>query len=65
MRSMSNNAYQQFHLDLLKHTKVTAIEATIEAGKEEADIAKKEGNINENGIPLITVIADGAWSKRS
>jgi len=35
------------------------------AGNEEAEIAKKEGNVNENGVPLITVIADGAWSKRS
>lgn len=35
------------------------------AGNEEAEIVKKKGNVNENGVPFITVIADGAWSKRS
>lgn len=65
MPSMSNSTYQKIHLNVLKHTEVTAMEAMIAAGKEETVIAIKEGNVNENGIPLITVIADGAWSKRS
>ncbi|KAL4085419.1 hypothetical protein QTP88_027278 [Uroleucon formosanum] len=47
------------------HTEETAIEAMILAGNEKAEIAKKEGNVNEKGVLLITVIADGAWSKRS
>ena len=29
------------------------------AGKEEARLAVEENNVNENGIPLITVVADG------
>lgn len=38
----------------------------IVAGKEEAALAVMENNVNEKGIPsLITVMADGAWSKRS
>jgi len=65
MPSMSNMTYQKLHLDVSNHTNATAIEAMILAGNEEAEIAKKEGNVNENGVPLITVIADGAWSKRS
>jgi len=65
MPSMSNMTYQKLHLDVSNHTNDTAIKAMILAGNEEAEIAKKEGNVNENGIPLITVIADGAWSKRS
>ena len=36
----------------------------IEAGKEEAELAKQCGDVR-NGIPVITVIVDGAWSKRS
>lgn len=36
-----------------------------DAGKEEADMAKNLGEVDKNGVPLITVIADGAWSKRS
>lgn len=65
MPSMSNMTYQKLHLNVSNHTNDTAIEAMILAGNEEAEIAKKEGNVNENGVPLITVIADGAWSKRS
>jgi len=42
-----------------------AFDAMIDAGKEEAALAVMENNVNEKGIPLITVIADGAWSKRS
>jgi hypothetical protein len=34
-------------------------------GKEEARLAVEENNVDENGIPLITVVADGTWSKRS
>lgn len=37
----------------------------IDAGKEEAALAIMENNFNEKGIPLITVIANGVWSKRS
>jgi len=65
MPSMSNMTYQKIHLDISNHTEKTAVEAMILAGNEEAEIAKKEGNVNEKGVPLITVIADGAWSKRS
>jgi len=65
MPSMSNMTYQKMLFDISNHTEVTAIKAMILAGNEEAGIAKKEGNLNENGVPLITVIADGSWSKRS
>ncbi|CAH1103019.1 unnamed protein product [Psylliodes chrysocephalus] len=37
----------------------------MEAGAEEAKIARENGEVDENGIPQITVIADGAWCKRS
>lgn len=35
------------------------------AGDEERKIALEEGNIDEDGTPVCTVIADGQWSKRS
>lgn len=35
------------------------------AGEEEAKLAKENGHIDKDGTPCITVIADGAWSKRS
>lgn len=45
--------------------KETALDEMIKAGNEERQIAINNGNIDENGIPLCTVVADGQWSKRS
>lgn len=63
--NISNPTYQKIHGVIQQHTKDIAFEAMINAGKEEAILAIKENRVNANGIPLITVIADGAWSKRS
>lgn len=35
------------------------------AGQEERQIAINCGNIDIDGVPVCTVIADGQWSKRS
>lgn len=35
------------------------------AAEEEAKLAIANGDVREDGIPMITVIADGAWSKKS
>lgn len=43
----------------------TALKVMAEAGQEEATLAKELGEVDGEGIPCITVIADGAWSKRS
>lgn len=37
----------------------------IKAGDEERQLAIKNGNVDECGVPMCTVIADGQWSKRS
>lgn len=36
-----------------------------DAAEEEARIAREKGEVDENGIPCITVVADGSWAKRS
>lgn len=36
-----------------------------QAGKEEYKLALENGSVDNDGIPLITVILDGGWSKRS
>ncbi|KAG5866013.1 hypothetical protein JTB14_037643 [Gonioctena quinquepunctata] len=41
------------------------MEVMEEAGKEEAELARNLGEIDGSGIPFISIIADGAWSKRS
>ena len=44
--------------------KVILEEDMIKAGQEEKEIAEREGRYFQ-GVPAITVIADGGWSKRS
>jgi len=65
MHNMSNSLYQKIHNDLIKYTEDAALEAMEMAGKEEARLAIEENNVNEDEIPLVTVVADGTWSKRS
>ncbi len=40
------------------------LKSMIEAGKEEKRLAEERGDFHE-GIPAITVVVDGGWSKRS
>ncbi|KAF5281749.1 hypothetical protein FQR65_LT14544 [Abscondita terminalis] len=61
-------AYGTFHAcentvaDVIHSSLTTQI---TENGKQEAHLAKIHGEVDSNGVPCITVIADGAWSKRS
>ncbi|CAH1377203.1 unnamed protein product [Tenebrio molitor] len=32
---------------------------------EEKQLAIERGDVDENGVPLLTVVADGSWAKRS
>lgn len=43
----------------------TALLLMEEAGREEKQLAIDLGDVDTEGYPCITVIADGAWSKRS
>lgn len=65
MPNMSNKLYQKIHEKVEKFTHNTAWESMSSAAEEEAKLAIDNGDVNENGVPMITVIADGAWSKRS
>lgn len=42
-----------------------AISSWKEAAKEEAVVALEKGHVDADGIPLVPVTVDGAWSKRS
>jgi len=42
-----------------------AANAMEEAAKEEAQLAILAGNVDSDGTPLVTVVADGSWCKRS
>lgn len=63
--SLSSTAYLR-HLSTVGDViEDTAIEEMIKAGNEERELAIESGNIDDDGVPMCTVIADGQWSKRS
>ncbi|KAL4101219.1 hypothetical protein QTP88_021239 [Uroleucon formosanum] len=62
---MSNPTYQKLHEEVGKQIEVISWESTEGAAKEEAQLAYDNGDISKDGIPMISVVADGAWSKRS
>lgn len=35
------------------------------AADEEISLAKQRGDVDQDGVPLLTVVADGSWAKRS
>ncbi|KAJ8895745.1 hypothetical protein PR048_001083 [Dryococelus australis] len=37
----------------------------LEAAEEVKVIAIRDGNVDSDGVPMCTVVADGAWCKRS
>jgi len=45
--------------------KDSALEEMIKAGNEERQLAIDDNNLDTDGTPMCTVIADGQWSKRS
>lgn len=63
--SLSSASYLKNLSVLSNSIKETAIDEMIKAGNEERQIAINSGNVDENGTPLCTVVADGQWSKRS
>lgn len=62
---MSTTLYQKCHEIISTAWENTASALMSEAAKEEAEHAIKTGSVDKDGIPLITVVADGCWSKRS
>lgn len=62
---MSNTTYCSILTKISDHIHHAALQEMIIAGEEEKEIAIKEGNIDKDGTPMCTVVADGQWSKRS
>ncbi|XP_050306168.1 uncharacterized protein LOC126743213 isoform X2 [Anthonomus grandis grandis] len=62
---MSPNTYQQHHEFVGEKIRETAWKAMEEAAQEESLLAKELGEVDQYNRPCITVVADGAWSKRS
>lgn len=62
---MASGTFADKEGPLIDVIELAAWESMKEAGIEEARIARERGEVDGEGCPLITVIADGAWSKRS
>lgn len=56
------NKCQEKVYDWWEKTKIKSME---EAAQEEARLAIDDGCVDKDGIPMITVVADGCWAKRS
>ncbi|CAG9763584.1 unnamed protein product [Ceutorhynchus assimilis] len=62
---MSGRMYSTVHDEISNVWEETSIKAMKDAADEEKALAIAAGDINESGIPTITVVADGSWAKRS
>ncbi|KAF2879408.1 hypothetical protein ILUMI_26763 [Ignelater luminosus] len=65
MPMMSDTTYQKFHESVSVTIRETAWKIMEEAGRMEAELAKELGEVDRDNVPCITVVTDGAWSKRS
>lgn len=62
---MSAKMYHSFQSILQDEIKDTAWSEMKVAGDEERKYAIESGSVDNDGIPLITIVADAQWSKRS
>ncbi|XP_063242387.1 uncharacterized protein LOC134542230 isoform X1 [Bacillus rossius redtenbacheri] len=65
MPCISRDTWQVYHGQVSESINKTLQDVMREAGAEEAELAKAAGEVDKDGIPLIVVVADGAWAKRS
>lgn len=66
IRFVSHKTYESIHMGSLDdQIHELAEREMIKANEIEKAIAIKRGNVTKDGIPWVTVIIDGAWSKRS
>ncbi|XP_064465681.1 uncharacterized protein LOC135377293 [Ornithodoros turicata] len=62
---MAGSTYSKYQDIVAKGIDETAWEEIRKAGIEEARLAREAGDVDADGFPIITVVADGAWCKRS
>lgn len=62
---MSNPIYQRLRETMGKKMKSIAQKVTEEAAIEKVQLAYENRDVSKDGIPMISVVVDEAWSKRS
>jgi len=65
MPSLSCNPFHRIQTEVGSILKNSAFDEMKKAGDEERKMALECGNVDSDGIPMCTVVADGQWSKRS
>ncbi|XP_039292554.1 eIF-2-alpha kinase activator GCN1 [Nilaparvata lugens] len=65
IHAMNKKTYEKHEALISKGWEETAIEEMRKAAEEEIRLAKERGDVNNEGVPLLTVVADGSWAKRS
>ncbi|XP_046395536.1 uncharacterized protein LOC124162886 [Ischnura elegans] len=65
MPCMSNSTYQKTQQIISSAVHDVAWDLMKKASEQEAELAIQAGEIDKNGVPLITVVADGSWGRRS
>ncbi|RZF39351.1 hypothetical protein LSTR_LSTR000872 [Laodelphax striatellus] len=65
IRAMSRKTYEKQEAIISKGWEATAVKEMKKAADEEIRLAKERGGVNREGVPLLTVVADGNWLKRS
>ncbi|KAF4529895.1 hypothetical protein B566_EDAN016161 [Ephemera danica] len=65
MPIMSSATYQSHAVTLSPYWEKAALLEMEKAGEEEHELALKDGDVDSDGTPIITVAADGSWPKRS
>ncbi|CAG4975823.1 unnamed protein product [Colias eurytheme] len=62
---MSQKTYQKNHKLISENWQQLAQQSMDQAAEEEKNMAIAEGRVSKNGTPIIDVIADGVYAKRS
>lgn len=62
---MSQKTFKKYEQKVSVGWAATAAAEMEDAAAEEARLAREHGEVDKDGTPLITVVADGAWCKRS
>lgn len=65
MPNMNRSTYTKIEQSLVPTIEECALDEMITAGQEEKRLPILNGDVDEEGYPLVTVVADGSWAKRS
>ncbi|CAG9773328.1 unnamed protein product [Ceutorhynchus assimilis] len=65
MPFMTSKTFNRYHESVGGYIRESLCTCMENAAAKEAELALEEGDVDENGIPCITVVTDGAWAKRS